>query len=142
MGNLRSAKRQLKKRNVWIAQEVEVQRVKLAQKAVEERCKKDAEFAADVLKAVGENLPQEIKDVAEETIKRETLVKSLEVASDFNPEVTDAELQTAADDAVKEDLKPIIGGDLTHEMVPVQTDGGGEILVHPTQLPDYPRDGK
>ncbi len=39
-------------------------------------------------------------------------------------------------------MEPIVGGDLTHTMVPVQTDGGGEILVHPTELLDYPRDGE
>ncbi len=61
MGNLRSAQRKLNKRNVWLAQEVARQRIILARKAVEDRCKKDAEFAADVIKAVGDNLPKEIK---------------------------------------------------------------------------------
>jgi hypothetical protein len=110
MGNLRSTKRKLSERHVWLAQETERQKILLARKMVEERCKKDAEFAADVLKAVGENLPKEISEAAEKT--------------------------------VAESNAPIVGGDLTHEMVPVQTDGGGEILVHPTELPDSPRDGK
>lgn len=35
----------------------------------------------------------------------------------------------------------LVGGDRTHELVPVQTDGGGIRLVSPTHLPDYPRDG-
>ena len=32
-------------------------------------------------------------------------------------------------------------GDRTHELVPMLLDGGGEILVEPTEMLDYPRDG-
>lgn len=32
-------------------------------------------------------------------------------------------------------------GDLTHAMVSIQTDGGGIVLVDPTQTSDYPKDG-
>jgi hypothetical protein len=35
----------------------------------------------------------------------------------------------------------LLNGDRTHELVPIQTDGGGTILVEPTELLDYPRDG-
>jgi hypothetical protein len=38
--------------------------------------------------------------------------------------------------------EPYRGGDRTHESVPMQTDGGGIILVEPTELPNYPRDGE
>ena len=33
-------------------------------------------------------------------------------------------------------------GDKTYQMHAVQEDGGGVRLVHETELPDYPRDGK
>jgi hypothetical protein len=46
-------------------------------------------------------------------------------------------------------MRPIKGGililgngDQTHEMVEILEDGGGTRLVHPTELPDYPRDGE
>ena len=71
MGNLRSPKRKLNEKNVWIAQEVQRKKIDLAKKFVEERIKADAEFAKDVLAAVGENLPAEIKKLAEETVAKE-----------------------------------------------------------------------
>lgn len=52
-----------------MAKEVEQKRIELARQVVLERAKKDAEFAADVLKAVGDNLPKEIKEACEESIK-------------------------------------------------------------------------
>jgi len=71
MGGLRSAKRKLNAKNVWIAQEVQRKKVELAQEFVKERLQKDAEFARDVLKAVGESLPDEYKKLADETIARD-----------------------------------------------------------------------
>jgi hypothetical protein len=136
MSKLSSFRRHLKPEKVWLANQVAEEKIKIARQVVLERAKKDAEFAADVLKAVGENLPKEIKEACEASVARVP-----QGASEFNPEVTDAELQEAANKAVEEDLKPIVGGDLTHTLVPVQTDGGGEILVHETELPDYPTDG-
>jgi len=118
MGNLRTSRRSLKNKNVWIAQETEKQRIQLARKVIAERAAKNADFAAELIKVVGDNLPKEIKEVCEESV-REHAKKVLE------------------DDAIK----PIVGGDLTHTLVPVQTDGGGEILVNPDQLPDSPKDG-
>ena len=106
MGNSRSAKRNLSARHVWIAQETQKQKIALAKKMVEERCKKDAEFAADVLKAVGENLPKEIREAAEATIAQKKI----------------------------EDMKPIVGGDETYKLTKeVQLDGGGTILVDPNE---------
>lgn len=136
MGNLRSVKRNLSKRHVWLAEETQRQKIELAKKFVEERCKKDAEFAADVIKAVGENLPKEIKEVAEATI-----AASKEMGVCHCGELCEAHTEGNSNHAPVA-MEPIVGGDLTHEMVPVQTDGGGEILVHPTELLDYPRDGK
>jgi len=77
MGHSRSAKRGLNEKNVWIAQDVERKRNDLAKEFVKERIKTDAEFAKDVLKAVGEILPEEFKKTAEETIAREAISKEV-----------------------------------------------------------------
>lgn len=114
MGSLRTAQRKLKEKNVWIAYETDRKKVKFLQMLVEEKVKRDAEFAKDVLKAVGENLPKEIKEAAEATIAREEAVSEkieemkqeygtvLEPPSDVDPNVTDTELQVVADKAVEE----------------------------------------
>jgi hypothetical protein len=81
MSKLRSLKRHLNERNVWIAKEVEKKKVELAKKFVEERAKKDAEFAKDLLKAVGDNLPPETKKVAEESVAKEAIPKNLIVSN-------------------------------------------------------------
>ena len=136
MSKTRSFKRHLNPAKVWLANQVAEEKIKIARQVVLERAQKDAAFAADVLKAVGDALPKEIKEACEASVAGVP-----QGASDVNLNVTDKELQEAANKAVEEDLKPIVGGDLTYQMVPVQTDGGGEILVHETELPDYPRDG-
>ncbi len=74
MSSLRSFRRKLDPYRVAMAKEVEQKRIELARQVVLERAKKDAEFAADVLKAVGENLPKEIKEACEETIKNQPIV--------------------------------------------------------------------
>ncbi len=68
MGGLRSMKRKLQLDKVQLAEQVQYERVQMARQVVKERCEKDVEFAKDVLKAVGENLPKEIKEVCEKTI--------------------------------------------------------------------------
>lgn len=73
MGTLRSMRRKLNEEKVQYAQEVQRQRHEVAKKVVEERIKKDVEFAKDVLKAVGKNLPKELKEAAEETIAKNLL---------------------------------------------------------------------
>lgn len=76
MGAARSLRRKLNAEKVWVAQEVAQKRTEIVKMFVEERVKQDAEFAADVLKAVGDALPENIKKAAEETVKngpRETL---------------------------------------------------------------------
>jgi formate dehydrogenase maturation protein FdhE len=75
MGSMRTARRKLKEKNVWIAQETDRQKVKFLQRIVEEKVKKDAEFAKDVLAAVGDNLPKEIKEAAEKTVAEEISVE-------------------------------------------------------------------
>jgi hypothetical protein len=69
MSSLRSFKRHLDPKKVWLAQQVAIEKVKIARQVVAERAKKDAAFAAEVLKAVGDNLPKEIKEACEEGIK-------------------------------------------------------------------------
>ena len=68
MSGLRSLRRKLQPDKVRLAEQVQYERVQLARTMVKDRCEKDAEFAKDVLKAVGENLPQEIKEACEKTI--------------------------------------------------------------------------
>ena len=69
MGTFRSLRRKLNAEKVWVAQKVAEKRNEIVKAFVEERVKEDAEFAQDVLNAVGENLPENIKKAAEETIK-------------------------------------------------------------------------
>ena len=101
MSKLHGFRRGLDPYRVALAQQNEKERVKIARQVVIERAKIDAEFAADVLKSVGDNLPKEIKEACEASIAGVP-----QGASEFNPEVTDAELQEADDKAVEEDLKP------------------------------------
>ena len=128
MSKLRSFQRHLNPSKVWLANQVAEEKIKIARQVVLERAKKDAAFAADVLKAVGDGLPKEIKEACEESVKAHPVVVE-------NPEAK----------VVAEAMKCCGGcgcGDLTNNMVVVQTDGGGEILVSETELPDYPRDGE
>lgn len=74
MGNSRKLKRNLNEKQVWIAKTVEQKRNELAKAIVKERIEKDAEFAKDVLKAVGSDLPQDFKEAAEKTIAEEKQV--------------------------------------------------------------------
>lgn len=130
MGNLRKLKRGINIGRVHMAERVAYERIENAKKIVVERASKDAEFAADLIKAVGDNLPSNIKKVAEDCIIAAT-TRSLEgydvlssgsndkaitklvnwdsnksesvfrdMPSDFNPEVTDKELNEVADEAI------------------------------------------
>jgi hypothetical protein len=65
MSNLRSFQRHLKPDKVWFANQVSEKKLKVARQVILDRAKKDAEFAADVLKAVGDALPKEIKEACE-----------------------------------------------------------------------------
>ena len=68
MSQLRSAKRRLKQNKIWVAQETQHEKIKFFQQAIAERVKQDVEFAKDVLKAVGDNLPPDIRKAAEDKI--------------------------------------------------------------------------
>jgi hypothetical protein len=126
MGNTRSLRRKLNAEKVFIAEQVAQKRTEIVKKFVEERVKKDAEFASDVLKAVGDALPENIKKIAEETIKNsktEAVVKKwgntgLFDQEEINPSLmkpivesqakellTDGTLAKLANDAIKGKLQ-------------------------------------
>jgi hypothetical protein len=75
MGTFRTLRRKLNAEKVWNAQTIAEKRKEIIKSLVEERVKKDAEFAQDVLNAVGEDLPENIKTAAEETIKNASQIK-------------------------------------------------------------------
>jgi len=70
MGKLKSAGRKLDPRRVQMAEQAFYAKHELAMKIVHERVKKDAEFAADVLKVARENLRPEILKDAQETVAK------------------------------------------------------------------------
>lgn len=86
MSGLRSMRRKLQIDKVRLAEQVQYERIQLARQVVKERCEKDVEFAKDVLKAVGEALPQEIKEACEKTIasgpKAEETTRTVEEVKD------------------------------------------------------------
>jgi hypothetical protein len=51
-----------------MAEETHNQRIKLVQEIIAKRVKEDVNFAKDVLQAVGDNLPPDIKKAAEDKI--------------------------------------------------------------------------
>jgi 23S rRNA maturation-related 3'-5' exoribonuclease YhaM len=73
MSKTRSFKRHLNPAKVWLANQVAEEKIKIARQVVLERAKKDAAFAADVLKAVGDALPKEIKEACEESVKQKDI---------------------------------------------------------------------
>jgi hypothetical protein len=75
MSKTRSFKRHLNPQKVWLANQVAEEKIKIARQVVLERAKKDAAFAADVLKAVGENLPKEIKEACEASVATSKVTK-------------------------------------------------------------------
>jgi len=75
MSKSKSAGRKLDEKRVWIAQKVAQKRNELAKEMVKERIKTDAKFASEVLKSLGELLPEDFKKIAQETIARETSPK-------------------------------------------------------------------
>src|ERR1035437_6712402 len=81
MSALNGFRRRLKPNKVYFAQKVAEKKVEFARNVVLERAKKDAEFAADVLKAVGNNLPTEVKEACEKSVydaKTKALVEKWE----------------------------------------------------------------
>jgi len=89
---------------------------------------------------VGDNLPPEIKKAAEETVARETKKEVTTIVVDESGLSQETMPEKCAN--IDKEMGLTHEGDLTHTTVPVQTDGGGIIMVHETELPDYPRDGE
>ena len=69
MSSLSGNCRRLNPSKVYVAQKTVVEKIKLARKMVLERAAKDAEFAADVLKAVGSELTAEAREICEKSVK-------------------------------------------------------------------------
>lgn len=76
MGNIRSYKRNLQIDKVHYAEETHMARKQFEQQVVKERVEKDAEFAKDVIQAVGDNLPADIKKSAEECIAKSVVTEN------------------------------------------------------------------
>lgn len=164
------AGRNLDPARVRMAENVQRAKHELAMRMVSDRVKKDAEFAADVLRIAGETLREDIKKDARETIARakETL------PSDVDDSVTSKELENALtqgviihhqngkteilqknDPKLPEAIKIAMEASdnfpetIIDEEVPlgdgfyaVKSDGGGEHIVHETELPSFPKDGE
>lgn len=146
MSSLRSLQRKLNPKKVWLAKQVAEEKVKIARQVVIEQAKKDAAFAAEVLKAVGENLPPEIKtacetsvqDAAKQRLMEETkgLVKKWEktgLLDGIKNDIDKSNLSVLIESQPKQLIdEPIVGGDETYKLTKeVQLDGGGTILVDP-----------
>lgn len=154
MSKLRSARRKLNEKYIRIAQEVTQKRKDFVKELVKERIKKDAEFASDVLKAVGELLPEDFKKIAEETIANETSQKTeAQINALTRGVILDGKLLNAnwVPSAVKIAIESAKGfqQEIVNEVdipledgfVATQSDGGGTIIVHETEHPNYIRDG-
>ena len=123
MGNLRSAKRKLRQDKVWIAEDTQHQRIKIMQTVIAERAAKDVEFAKDLIKAVGENLPPAIRKTAEETIAREVQKQDDKVSADAYTTT-----ETSGDPDVKATKKPENWSGLLEDL----------LLTHHVHPSDYP----
>jgi hypothetical protein len=78
MSSLSSFKRRLNPKRVYLAEKVAVEKIKIVKQVVFERVQKDAEFATDVLKAVGDSLPPDLKAECEKTISESNAKKLVE----------------------------------------------------------------
>jgi hypothetical protein len=68
MSNSTKARRRLNPNAVNFARQVEQKKTDLAKQFVKDRVEKDAKFAHDVLKVLGDLLPEDIKKLAHQTI--------------------------------------------------------------------------
>ncbi len=162
MSKLSGFRRKLDPKKVWLANQVAEEKIKIARQVVIEQAKKDAQFAADVLKAVGENLPKEIKEACEASVKEKTLTETMTEDAKTNPAVKRLMEETKGLvakwdktgllDGIKDDInpskmavllesqpkqiidEPLVGGDETYKLTKmVPMDGGGVALVDPNE---------
>ena len=98
MSALTSFKRRLKPNKVYLAQKVAEKKIEFARNVVLDRAKRDAEFAADVLKAVGDGLPKEVKEACEKSVsdaKTKALVEKWEKTGLLEGTGSNSSLSTA-----------------------------------------------
>lgn len=142
MSSLSSFRRKLNPKKVWLANQVAEEKIKIARQVVIEQAKKDAAFAAEVLKAVGENLPPEIKTACEESVKSKALVEKWEKTGLLDGKVSDGSNSAILIESQQKEIIPeaLVGGDETYKLTEeVQLDGGGTILVDPNaEITDGP----
>lgn len=142
MSSLSGLRRRLNPQKVYLAAKVADKKIELAKQVVLERAQKDAEFASDVLKAVGENLPSNIKDACEKCIadsKLKPLVDKWEKTGLLDRTSNDLPQSILIPSEEHPSLDDVSLGD---GFVAVQRDGGGQEIISETQLPEYPHDGK
>ena len=69
MSKLKSLGRKLDPKRVEFAIQVHDKRKQLAHDMIKTRLETDKEFAADIIRAVGDNLPKDIREQAEKLLK-------------------------------------------------------------------------
>jgi len=143
MSALTGFKRRLKPNKVYVAQKLAEKKIEFAKQVVLDRAKRDAEFAADVLKAV-DNLPQEIKDACKKSVddaKAKELVEKWEKTGLLEGTGSNSSLSKAI--IIESQEAPWIqDAPLGDGFVSVQSDGGEKIIVNETEVPGYPRNGQ
>jgi hypothetical protein len=68
MTKLNSYCKHLNPGKIYLAEKVAAEKIKIARQAVVDRAEKDAEFAADVLKAIGDKLSPEARNICEKSV--------------------------------------------------------------------------
>lgn len=146
MTKLNSYCKHLKPGKIYLAERVAAERIKLARQVVVDRAEKDAEFAKDVLKAVGDKLSPEAKAICEKSVadaKAKELAEKwektglLNVTGSVNSNMAvliESQERTPMETLNKEDIN--LGGGF----LATQSDGGGMVIVPETDLADFPRD--
>lgn len=160
MSKLSGLRRKLNPQRVEFAQHIANEKIRIAREVVIERAKKDKKFAEEIIK-MGEAIIPEIRKACEESInsvptnesfKEQTkaLVEKWDktellegIKDDLNPPKMSVIIESQPKQIIEKKccVGPSCGCDKTDELVPYQTDGGGIVLKHPTEMLDYPRDG-
>lgn len=70
MSNIRKFKRGLQSDKVYLAEKTQQEKMKLVKKMVSDRIQKDANFAKELIDTIGEVLPPELRNEAEEKIAK------------------------------------------------------------------------
>lgn len=130
MSKTRSFKRHLNPQKVWLANKVAKEKLKIARQVVLERAKKDVVFAADVLKAVGDALPKEIKEACEASVNSASIAEA------------DKMMVESLINSVREDKRKQLDDDaMTHSIVQKE-EPKAEKLPVVEAFDKYPKDSK